>query len=165
MTNIDQGMKSLRGLWVGDCIGNMGQLYNVFDILKALEKGLKQFDGQLPLGQFQSSEIQPKGDKWVLNKKLDGPYYQPYPKDKISPDGDMEKMPRSNRKKSEVQYLETNIIISESANGITVDFDMTGTDEVPVSLELIFRRGGQVSGAEAMPQKNDSYLLKGQSGS
>ena len=116
-------------------------------------------------GQFQSSEIQPKGDKWVLNKKLDGPYYQPYPKDKISPDGDMEKMPRSNRKKSEVQYLETNIIISESANGITVDFDMTGTDEVPVSLELIFRRGGQVSGAEAMPQKNDSYLLKGQSGS
>ena len=116
-------------------------------------------------GQFQSADIQQKGDSWVMNKKLDGPYYQPYPKDKIAPDGDMEKMPRTNRKKSEVQYMETNIIVSESANGISIDIDMNGTEEVPVSLELIFRKGGQMSGAEPVPQKIDTYLLKGQSGS
>ena len=58
MTNIDQGMKSLRGLWVGDCIGNMGRLYNVHDILKALEKGIQQYGEQLsPLGgQFNYSD-------------------------------------------------------------------------------------------------------------
>jgi len=56
MIEKEMGMRSLRGLWVGDCIGNMGQLYNVFDILKALEKGLKQFDGYLPLNQFQYSD-------------------------------------------------------------------------------------------------------------
>ena len=116
-------------------------------------------------GQFQSSEILQKGNTWVMNKKLDGPYYQPYPKDKIAPDGDMDKMPRTNRKQSEVQHLETNIIISESNNGISIDIDMNGTDEVPVSLELIFRKGGQINGVESVPQKTDAYLLTGKSGS
>ncbi len=116
-------------------------------------------------GQFQSEKIQKVGNSWVLNKKLEGPYYQPYPKDKIAPDGDMEKMPRTNRKKSEVQYLETNIIVSESANGISIDIDMKGTDEVPVSLELIFRKGGTMSGTDAVPQKKDVFQLKKQNGS
>jgi ADP-ribosylglycohydrolase len=43
-------MRSLEGIWVGDCIGNLGQLYFVHDILKALEGGLVKFGGQL--GQF-----------------------------------------------------------------------------------------------------------------
>lgn len=42
--------KSLEGLWVGDCIGNLGQLYFAHDILKALETGLAKFGGAL--GQF-----------------------------------------------------------------------------------------------------------------
>ena len=52
------GMKSLRGLWVGDCIGNMGQRYNVHDILKALEKGIQQYGNQLSpfAGQFNLSD-------------------------------------------------------------------------------------------------------------
>jgi hypothetical protein len=114
-------------------------------------------------GQFQSEKIEPIGANWVMKRKQDGPYYQPYPKDKIDPNGDMDKMPRSNRKQSEVQHLETTIIISESNNGISVDIDMRGTEEVPVSLELIFRKGGVVNGAEPAG-RSDAYLLKGQSG-
>jgi ADP-ribosylglycohydrolase len=82
MTAQEIGMRSLRGLWVGDCIGNMGQLYNVFDILKALEKGLKQFNGLLPLNQFSSSDdteeaivlynhIVTQGDKFNPNEPID----------------------------------------------------------------------------------------------
>jgi len=44
---IDYTKRSLEGLWVGDCIGNLGQLYFVHDILKALEGGLAKFGGQL----------------------------------------------------------------------------------------------------------------------
>ena len=44
---IDYTKRSLEGLWVGDCIGNLGQLYFVHDILKALEGGLTKFGGQL----------------------------------------------------------------------------------------------------------------------
>lgn len=39
--------KSLEGLWVGDCVGNLGQLYFAHDILKALSEGVAKFGGQL----------------------------------------------------------------------------------------------------------------------
>lgn len=47
----DYARKSLDGVWVGDCVGNLGQLYFAHDILKALETGLAKFGGQLD--QFQ----------------------------------------------------------------------------------------------------------------
>lgn len=37
---LELAVKSLRGLWVGDCIGNIGQLYFAHDILKALDEGI-----------------------------------------------------------------------------------------------------------------------------
>lgn len=50
--------KSLEGLWVGDCIGNLGQLYFVHDVLKALEEGISKFGSQLDQfsKQFQYSD-------------------------------------------------------------------------------------------------------------
>ena len=56
MTNYAK--KSLEGLWVGDCIGNLGQMYHVGDILKALELGMVKFGGQLTQfhTQFQYSD-------------------------------------------------------------------------------------------------------------
>lgn len=44
---IDYTRRSLDGVWVGDCIGNLGQLYFVHDILKALESGIAKFGSQL----------------------------------------------------------------------------------------------------------------------
>jgi len=43
MKNEELALKSLIGLWVGDCIGNMGQLYNIVDILKAFDEGIVKF--------------------------------------------------------------------------------------------------------------------------
>ena len=55
---IDYTKRSLEGLWVGDSIGNLGQLYFVHDILKALESGMAKFGGQLDRfqKQFQYSD-------------------------------------------------------------------------------------------------------------
>ena len=47
MTNLELTKKSLTGLWVGDCIGNIGQLYFAHDILKALDEGLMKFNGDI----------------------------------------------------------------------------------------------------------------------
>lgn len=44
--------RSLEGLWVGDCIGGLGQMYAVGDILKALDAGMVKFGNQL--NKFQS---------------------------------------------------------------------------------------------------------------
>ena len=43
----DYTKRSLDGIWVGDCIGNLGQLYYVHDILAALENGMVKFGSQL----------------------------------------------------------------------------------------------------------------------
>ena len=116
-------------------------------------------------GQFESDDIKRIGDTWVLSKKLEGVYYQPYPKDQISPDGDIAKMPRINRPKSNIQYLETKISIAEISNGISVDIEMNGTEGVPVTMELIFRKGGNFAGVQAHPTKADAYLFSEFAGS
>jgi len=55
---IDYAKKSLEGLWVGDCVGNLGQLYFAHDILKALSEGVAKSGGQLTQfhNQFQYSD-------------------------------------------------------------------------------------------------------------
>jgi hypothetical protein len=114
-------------------------------------------------GQFQSTEITQEGNAWVLRNTLEGVYYQPYPADKIPGDGDWQKMPKSNRTQSEIQQLITTVIITEANNGIDVDIEITGTDHVPVSLELIFRPGGMFAGLEEVVP-NLTYVLKGAEG-
>lgn len=114
-------------------------------------------------GQFQSSVISQEGDKWVLKSSLEGVYYQPYPEDKIPGDGDWSKMPKANRTQSEIQRLNTVISIKETSNGLEVDIDISGTDHVPVSLELIFRPGGVFAGLEEVVP-NQTYVLKGAAG-
>lgn len=110
-------------------------------------------------GQFQTEAISKQGDSWVLTQSLEGPYYQPYPPDAIPADGDWEKMPRSNRKQSEVQQLQSRVTIQETPGGVQAQIQISGTEGVPVTLELIFRPGGTFSGVTRHPNREDAYLL------
>ncbi|AEI50552.1 hypothetical protein [Runella slithyformis] len=116
-------------------------------------------------GQFDSVKVDREGNAWVLRKSLDGPYYQPIAQDKIDPNGDWDKMPRTDRPQSEIQKMETIVKISEVNNGLQIDIEMSGTEGVPVSFELIFRAGGTFSGVTRHPKKDNAYLLTGESGS
>lgn len=116
-------------------------------------------------GQFQSEIITHSGNQWILTKKLEGVYYQTYPKDKIDPNGDLAKMPRSNRPLSNLNHLNTQIVVMESGNGIQIEITMEGTDKVPVSMELIFRRGGNFTGVTNFPGKSDAFLFSEKTGS
>ena len=116
-------------------------------------------------GQFQSEKIEQQGDTWIFRKSLEGPYYQPLDKEKISPDGDLDKMPRTLRKQSEIQKLETIVKIKEANNGLEIEINMSGTEGVPVSLELIFRAGGSFSGVTKSPKNENAYLFSEQKGS
>lgn len=116
-------------------------------------------------GQFQTAKIKAVDKNWVLQNSLEGPYYQPLDADKISPDGDLDKMPRTLRLQSEVQKLNYSVKVTELPTGVEVDFDISGTDGVPVSLELIFRPGGIFSGVSPIPNKKDAYLFPSSKGS
>ncbi len=115
-------------------------------------------------GQFDSATIVQQGNSWVLKKSLEGPYYQPIDPDKIDPTGDWDKMPRTARPQSEIQKLDTVVTVTEAANGLQIQFDISGTEGVPVTLELIFRAGGTFAGVDKYPKKENAWLLSGESG-
>ncbi|MCF0063591.1 twin-arginine translocation signal domain-containing protein [Dyadobacter chenwenxiniae] len=153
-----------RGNWDSTLIAN-NPSWLTFMKGNAVLQGVRLASSFFGKGQFQSEKLDEKGKTWELAQTLDGPYFQPYPKDFISKDGDWEKMPRLFRPVSEVQNLETRILISETENGMQIDIQTIGTERVPLAVELIFRPGGTFTGLTRIENTKDSWLLKEGTGS
>jgi hypothetical protein len=112
-------------------------------------------------GQFAADHLQIVDGAVILRQELEGPYYQPYPIDELPSDGDWEKMPRKNRPQSEVQYLRSTVKVEEKQPGkFALTFDIEGTDNVPLAIELGFRPGGELSGVEPVADIEDAWFLK-----
>jgi hypothetical protein len=111
-------------------------------------------------GQFEGESLEREGDEFVLRQWLEGPYYQPYPKENLPHDGDWEKMPRDKRPQSEVQKLLSEIRIRETDNGFLLDISITGTDRVPVAVEMAFRKGSKLANVRKLEDNEDAYLLE-----
>ncbi len=112
-------------------------------------------------GQFQSEKIENIEGKWVLKNSLEGPYYQPIHKKYIDKNGDWEKMPKDKRPQSEIQKLESTVKISEKEEGVEIEIEITGTEHVPISIELILRGGGSFSGVDKYVKRENAYLFSG----
>ncbi|ADB40984.1 hypothetical protein [Spirosoma linguale] len=115
-------------------------------------------------GQFQPTKIEQQGNAWVMRQSLEGPYYQPIATDKIDANGDWDKMSRTDRPQSEIQKLDSTVTVTEVNNGLRVDVELSGTDNVPVALELIFRPGGTLGGVTKHPKKDNAFLLSDEAG-
>lgn len=111
-------------------------------------------------GQFKGEKLDFQEGSYTMSQKLDGPYYQPFPKKEIPEDGDWEKMDKEKRPKSEIQELETIISVREHNAVFTIDINIKGTDRVPVALELAFLHGGKLKGVEKIKDVKDAYFLK-----
>jgi len=111
-------------------------------------------------GQFNSPTLKIEDGQYILTQELIGPYYQPHAKADIARDGDWEKMPRKHRPKSEIQHLKSEIRISEKEGQFELHFDIKGTNNVPLAIELAFRSGGKLEGVIPVPNIEDAYLLE-----
>jgi hypothetical protein len=99
-------------------------------------------------GQFQSQKMVKEDDTYILSSVLEGPYYQPLSPDKIPADGDAwSKVPRTERVQSEVQKLTTKVEITPEGTKATLRISVDGPQNLPVTLELAFRRGGKFDNA------------------
>jgi hypothetical protein len=148
-----------RGDWDATII-SQNPTWLTFHKGNAVLQGIRFSASFFGKGQFQGTEIRQEGKDYVMEQKLLGPYWQPYPKDSIPPDGDWNKMPKSNRPQSEVQKLTSLVRVRETSNGMECDIEIKGTDGVPVSMELIFREGGIFKNVEPVTSEKDTYLLK-----
>lgn len=110
-------------------------------------------------GQFIPDQIIKTSKGYQLSQKLEGPYFQPFPRDSISGDGNWEKMPRDNRPKSEVQWLNYSVELYFEDKSWHIAFDIYGTADVPVSVELSFRTGGKLTNVHTVDNEEDIFLL------
>ncbi len=115
-------------------------------------------------GQFVGTALRKQGSSWVMHQDLTGPYYQPMPEQHRSPDGNWHAMPRDLRPQSEVQQLHSELRIREADGGLVLEFDIRGTADVPVAIELGFRPGGQLEGVTPIAGSESAFLLASDEG-
>ena len=128
----------------------------------AVLQGIRMASAFFGKGQFKSHDIQVENETITLAQELEAPYYQPFPPEDITGDGNWHKMPRENRARSEVQFLESKISISKLKNGFQLEFQILGTDNVPVAIEIAFRKGGQLKGVEMVSGISNAFLFTDQ---
>ncbi len=112
-------------------------------------------------GQFESKQLQKIGDTYILSSTIDGPYYQPLPENKLP--GDLEawgQVPKNEREQSEIQTLHTKIYVTEINGKARIKVFVDGPKNLPVTLELGFRKGGTLNNVFQKPGINNAYLIK-----
>jgi hypothetical protein len=113
-------------------------------------------------GQFISENCVVEGSKIILSKSKTHGYMQPLPKAGRSGDIVWNSESLAEREKSELQNLNFQVAIVESNGKLSLEIEITGTDYVPVSLEMSFRSEGQLEGV--VPDKNSEASFFQESG-
>jgi hypothetical protein len=112
-------------------------------------------------GQFVGARLAIEDGAYVLAQSLTGPYFQPLAPADRRPDGAWDPADRETRRRqTEVQHLRSRVVVRESAGVFEVDFDVSGTDCVPLAIELGFRRGGELAGVAPVAGIPDAFLLR-----
>jgi hypothetical protein len=145
---------------------------NLFAFRKgeAVLKYLRLSSDFFSTGYFRSKGIVKEGNAYVLQQTLKVPYYQPLPADKKRKDGNYKhsqsvdgrfwnKMDFENRPLSNVKTLTSKITIRENNGGFELTFDISGTDDVNVTIELCFKEGGSLSDMKTFDELPDNFFL------
>lgn len=120
-------------------------------------------------GQFIGSELVANDGRYSLRQKLQGVYFQPLSpaemaandgKVLMAPNGTLATTQKVQRALSNVQLLESVITVTENQGRFELAIEVSGTDNVPVAVELAFRHGGELRGVEAVPGVKDAFLLR-----
>ena len=127
---------------------------------RAVLEGVRFASAFFGKGQFEAESLSVENGAFILRQKLEGPYYQPFPRDKLPDDGDWEKMDKELRPKSEIQHLESTVTVKETNGAFRIKIEIEGTDGVPVAVELGFRHGGRLGGVEKVKDVPNAYLLR-----
>lgn len=122
-------------------------------------------------GFFRSQGVKKVGNQYHLYQKIEAPYYQPLADKHKKNDGDYElsqstdgrfwnKMDFKNRPKSNVSVLEYKVIFEEKPSHKELNFEVKGTDGVPVVIELTFAKGGKLIGCESISGSEENFYIK-----
>jgi hypothetical protein len=110
-------------------------------------------------GQFVPATMDKKGNAFVLTQHLKAGYYQPFdpPRHVTTETYDDT---REERRQTEVCHLEYAAELTETPKGFRLRIRATGTDEIPLTVEINLREGGTLTGVEKHPTFADSWVLR-----
>jgi hypothetical protein len=132
---------------------------------KAVLASMRMASAFFGRGQFKSKEVKRVGDSFILNWEFTWGYFQPLP------DGEKAnyELPfdtdRRRREKSEVQDMKGQITITEKNGNFQLEFELAGTDRVPLAIEVGFRKGGVLEGVKKSTHFENSYLFNSEKAS
>ncbi|KAH8168457.1 hypothetical protein LIA77_11721 [Sarocladium implicatum] len=130
------------------------------------------------MGHFRSDGIQldEHNTSVTLSQQLEIPYYLPMPPELRDQNGDYKlsqsvdgrfysKLDFSNRP-TDPRRLSTNVTVTTTEEGYELAFEVTGEEEVGMTLELTFRTGGTLEGVEEAvdEEENKVWQLKNGTG-
>jgi hypothetical protein len=137
---------------------------------KAVLESVRMIPNFFSEGNFRSEGMKVEQNQYSLHQDLHVPYYQPLPKHLRNPKGDYPLTPAGNRfwskmnfperQKANIQTLEQKVTVTESAGAFELAFDVGGHDRVPVTIELSFRRDGELEGIEPGATRPNLYFLR-----
>lgn len=122
------------------------------------------------MGHFRSAGLNYEAESGttILQQKLDVPYYLPIPKDLRDENGDYKlsksvdgrffsKLDFSNRPTS-MRHLSTNITVVPIESGYDLIFQVDGEEEVEMTIELTFRKGGKFENVQESEDEDGNRL-------
>lgn len=110
-------------------------------------------------GQFKAKTLEKKAGTFVLTQQLEAGYYQPFSPPRLITTETYDDT-REERQRSEICHLDTVAELTETPNGFRLRIKATGTDEVPLTVEINLRAGGTLEGAEKHPTVKDAWVLR-----
>ena len=111
------------------------------------------------IGQFKSESLNFEGEDVILKSEIKGRYMQPMAEEYIPGDGDWHKLDPEKRELTGWKHYVTTVRVSRKDGGFLLTLTATGTEPVPLALELGFRQGGILSGVRKVPGIKDAWFL------
>jgi hypothetical protein len=108
-------------------------------------------------GQFVPQTGVKRSTVYEFRQSLEGPYFQPLT-EKITTRSWEES--RRRRRQSEICRLEQSADVMETMDGLSLQLRASGTDGVPIAIELAFREGGQLDGCRPVADVPGAFVLE-----
>jgi hypothetical protein len=137
---------------------------------KAVLESVRMIPNFFSEGAFRSEGMKVEQNRYLLHQDIHVPYYQPLPKHLRNPQGDYPLTPAGSRfwsklnfpqrQKSNIQTLEQKVTVTENSGAFELAFDVGSHDRVPVTIELSFRRDGELEGIEPGATRPNLFFLR-----
>lgn len=128
---------------------------------EAVINGIRFASAFFGKGQFSPATYEKRDDGYYFRQTLGGRYLQPLADESllpVTPDTWGRVVPR--REMSELCEMVYEAHIRETSRGMEVFVSATGTDNVPVAIEINLRTADKVTGIVPVPNTSDTFLLK-----